>query len=72
MKLNVDTCKIYSIKGRDGNKFSYSLNKSNNSFALERVDHIKDFGVIIDEGLYLDLHRGGKRLVFLFFVFFVF
>src|SRR6267154_5707281 len=60
MKLNVDKCKILSIKGRDENKFAYSFNKYDNSFALEHVDHIKDLGVIIDEGLSFDQHLSEK------------
>ena len=38
MKLNVDKCKILSIKGRDENKFAYTFSKCNNSFTLEYVD----------------------------------
>src|SRR6266516_4784912 len=60
MKLNVDKCKILSIMGRDGNKFTYTFSKCNNSFTLEHVDHIKDFGVIIDRDLSFDLHISEK------------
>ena len=37
MKLNVDKCKILSIKGKDENKFNYTFSKDNNSFTLEHV-----------------------------------
>ena len=60
MELNVDKCKILSIKSRDENNFAYSFNKYNNSFALEHVDHIKDLGVIIDSDLLFDLHISEK------------
>src|SRR6267154_1138467 len=60
MKLNVDKCKISSIKGRDENKFAYSFTKCDNSFALEHVDHIKDLGVIIDGDLSFDQHISEK------------
>ena len=60
MKLNVDKCKILSIKGRDENKFTYTFSKGNNSFTLEHVDHIKDLGVIIDRDLSFDLHISEK------------
>ena len=46
MKLNVDKCKILSIKRIDEDKFAYGFNKDNNNFALEHVNHIKDLGVI--------------------------
>ena len=60
MKLNVDKCKILSIKGKDENKFNYTFSKDNNSFTLEHVDHIKDLGVIIDRDLSFDLHISEK------------
>ena len=56
MKLNVDKCKILSVKGKDENKFFYGFNKCNTNLALERVDHIKDLGVIMDKDLSFDLH----------------
>src|SRR6266516_4074946 len=55
MKLNVDKCKILSVKGRDENKFTYTFSKCNNSFTLEYVDHIMDLGIIIDRDLSFDL-----------------
>src|SRR5437867_5762571 len=60
MNLNVDKCKILSIKGRNENKFNYTISKDNNSFTLEHVDHIKDLGVIIDRDLSFDLHISEK------------
>ena len=60
MKLNVDKCKILSIKGRDENKFNYTFSKDNNSFTLEHVDHIRDLGVTIDRDLSFDLHISEK------------
>src|SRR5437867_3641116 len=60
MKLNVDKCKILSIKGRDENKVNYTFSKDNNSFTLEHVDHIKDLGVTIDRDLSFDLHISEK------------
>ena len=56
----MDTCKILSVKGKDENKFSYGFNKCNTNFALERVDHIKDVGVIIDKDLSFYLHISEK------------
>ena len=60
MKLNVDKCKVLSVKRKDGIKFPYGFSKCNNNFALEHVDHIKDLGVIIDKDLCFDLHISEK------------
>ena len=56
MKLNVDKCKVLSLKRKDGNIFAYGFDDGSSNLALEHVDHIKDLGVIIDKDLSFDLH----------------
>jgi len=61
MKLNVDKCKVLSIRRNSNNNFDYGFNKCNNYFALEHVDHMTDLGVVIDNGMNFDLHISGKN-----------
>ena len=60
MKLNVDKCKVLSIKSKTNTNFDYGFNKNNNYFVLEHVDCIKDLGVNIDSDLSFDAHISEK------------
>jgi len=60
MKLNVDKCKVLSVKRKDDIKFAYGFNKCGDCFVLEHVDHITDLGVTIDNDLCFDLHISEK------------
>ena len=60
MKLNVDKCKVLSIKNKSGINFDYGFNKDNNFVVLEHVDHMKDLGVVIDNELTFDQHISDK------------
>ena len=60
MNLNVDKCKVLTIKKSKNDNFSYGFTKSNDYLALENVDNMKDLGVIIDCELNFDLHISEK------------
>ena len=60
MKLNVDKCKVLSVKRKDEINFAYGFIKCGASLALEHVDHIRDLGVTIDKDLCFDLHISEK------------
>ena len=51
MKLNVDKCKVLSVRRKDEVKFPYGFINCERNFALEHVDHIKDLGVYVNTSL---------------------
>jgi len=60
MKLNIDKCKVLSIKRNTNNNYDYGFSKCNTYFTLEHVDHMKDLGVTVDSELTFDLHISEK------------
>ena len=48
LKLNVDKCKVLSIRLRNTTDFTYYVGDVNDQIKLERTSSMKDLGVIID------------------------
>ena len=60
MRLNIEKCKILSIKGNADCNFNYCFNTCKESFVLEKVEYIKDLGVVIENDLSFDMHISEK------------
>ena len=60
MKLNIEKCKVLTIKRSKNDHFNYGFTNSNDDLVLQNVDSMKDLGVIIDCELNFELHISEK------------
>jgi hypothetical protein len=60
MKLNVDKCKVLTLKKNLNHNFDYGFSNCDSYSSLECVDSMKDLGVVIDSELSFDIHISEK------------
>ena len=60
LKLNTSKCKVLSV-GRNLDKtYTYDLEQDHQTTSLERVESIRDLGVLVDERLSFSEHMQDK------------
>jgi len=60
LKLNTSKCKVISIGRNLDKSCTYDLTHNNYTISLERVDQMRDLGVLIDERLAFSNHIQAK------------
>ena len=51
LKLNTSKCKVISIGRNLDKSYTYDLRRNNYTISLERIDQMRDLGILIDERL---------------------
>ena len=63
LKLNTSKCKVISIGRNLDKSYTYDLTHNNYTISLERVDQMRDLGVLIDERLAFSNHIHKIKLI---------